>query len=300
MPVYNGAAYVREALEDLSAQDFGDFELIVSDNGSTDATPAIVHEFARRDGRIRSFRHAQNIGAYQNYESILPHARGHCFMFAAHDDRWHPSCVARLYRALQAQPWAALACADAQIIDEHARPTGRSYPALDTCGLDVVGRVRSLISRFAWVELYGLMPTNLLRSVGTFKTFTGGDVCFILEMNLLGGITAVREPLFRYRIPTTKTTGYDYYAAFNTSTRQDARTYTALAAHLYRAVVAARLAPQTQADIRAAFIEVIGVHNREWLQAILAENHIAPQTISFDAARRFIADILDGRTAGAA
>jgi glycosyltransferase involved in cell wall biosynthesis len=53
LPVYNGQRYLREAIESILGQSFGDFELIICDNASTDATPEICVEFEQQDGRVR-------------------------------------------------------------------------------------------------------------------------------------------------------------------------------------------------------------------------------------------------------
>jgi len=88
MPVYNGAKFIREALDSLLAQTFTDFELIISDNASTDETEAICQEYAAKDARIRYVRQAKNLGAVANFKFVLDEAVGEYFMWAAHDDKW--------------------------------------------------------------------------------------------------------------------------------------------------------------------------------------------------------------------
>lgn len=88
MPVYNGEKYIREALDSLLAQTFTDFELIISDNASSDRTESICREYAERDARIIYFRQEKNIGAADNFQFVLDHAQSDLFMWAAHDDEW--------------------------------------------------------------------------------------------------------------------------------------------------------------------------------------------------------------------
>jgi len=95
MPVYNAARSVARALESLLALDFGDFELIVSDNASSDGTLQIVQGFADRDRRVRLLRQQVNRGAHANFGCVLGEARGEYFMFAAADDRWAPQFAGR-------------------------------------------------------------------------------------------------------------------------------------------------------------------------------------------------------------
>lgn len=91
MPVYNGAQYIREALDSLLSQTFTDFELIISDNASTDDTQSICAEYARCDPRIRYFRQIKNKGAVANFRFVLDCAKADLFMWAAYDDLWAPN-----------------------------------------------------------------------------------------------------------------------------------------------------------------------------------------------------------------
>lgn len=86
MPVYNGEHTIRRSLESVLAQTFDDFELIVSDNASTDATEAICREYAGKDSRIVYVRQAANIGATKNFKHALDQAKGEFFMWWAADD----------------------------------------------------------------------------------------------------------------------------------------------------------------------------------------------------------------------
>ncbi len=97
MPVYNGAKYIREALDSLLAQTFTDFELIISDNASTDDTQAICEEYALRDNRIRYVRQGENQGALANFQFVLDQARGKYFMWSAADDRWDKNWVEAIH-----------------------------------------------------------------------------------------------------------------------------------------------------------------------------------------------------------
>ncbi|MDP2246876.1 MAG: glycosyltransferase family 2 protein, partial [Nitrosomonadales bacterium] len=90
MPVYNGAAYIREALEALLSQTFKNFELIISDNASTDDTQRVCEDYAKRDKRIRYIRQETNQGALANFKYVLDQATAELFIWTAHDDLWAP------------------------------------------------------------------------------------------------------------------------------------------------------------------------------------------------------------------
>lgn len=94
MPVYNGEPFIREALDSLLAQTFKDFELIISDNASTDGTEALCREYADKDARIRYVRQPENRGGWANFQFVLDEAVGGYFMWAAADDWWSNNWLA--------------------------------------------------------------------------------------------------------------------------------------------------------------------------------------------------------------
>ena len=104
LPVYNGEAYLPAALTSLLKQDYGDFELIVSDNASTDGTEAICREFAANDPRIRYSRNETNIGAARNYNRVFELSRSKLFKWASHDDECHPSLLRRCVEVFDMSP----------------------------------------------------------------------------------------------------------------------------------------------------------------------------------------------------
>lgn len=104
MPIYNGESSVRRALDSLLTQTFIDYEIIISDNASTDNTEAICKEYVSRDDRILYIRQPFNRGPLANFEIVLSHARGEYFMWAAHDDEWHPNFVEVCYKKLVGNP----------------------------------------------------------------------------------------------------------------------------------------------------------------------------------------------------
>lgn len=120
MPVYNGGKYVREALDSLLGQTYTDFEVVISDNASTDETEAICRQYAAKDSRIRYVRQAVNLGAAANFTFVLDEARGGHFMWAAADDAWDPDWVSELLSAMKLTG-ANAAFGKIQCIDEHSR-----------------------------------------------------------------------------------------------------------------------------------------------------------------------------------
>jgi len=101
VPVYNGGPFIHQALDSLLAQTFTDFELIISDNASTDETEKICKQYEKKDIRIRYVRQSQNRGALWNFNFVLQEAQGEYFMWAAADDLWLPTFVSECYIVLE-------------------------------------------------------------------------------------------------------------------------------------------------------------------------------------------------------
>ena len=104
LPVYNGERWLAEALDSLLAQTYSDFELIISDNGSTDDTQAICEEYAARDRRIRYIRQEINRGLAWNWNCVFEESAGDYFKWAACDDLYHPTFLERCVQILDQYP----------------------------------------------------------------------------------------------------------------------------------------------------------------------------------------------------
>jgi glycosyltransferase involved in cell wall biosynthesis len=88
LPVYNGELFLKTAIDSLLNQSYSNFELIISDNNSTDSTQRICQEYAKNDDRIRYIKQEKNIGPYPNFYFVLSQSKGKYFMWAAADDFW--------------------------------------------------------------------------------------------------------------------------------------------------------------------------------------------------------------------
>ncbi len=101
LPVYNGGPFIRDALDSLLAQTFSDFELIISDNASTDKTEQICRDYAKKDKRIRYKRWSENRGGVSNFLFVLDEAIGEYFMWAPADDWWSANWLAENIKGLE-------------------------------------------------------------------------------------------------------------------------------------------------------------------------------------------------------
>jgi glycosyltransferase involved in cell wall biosynthesis len=202
LPTRNGEPFLAEALESLLAQDYESFELVIADNASTDRTPEIAREFARRDPRIRYERSDTELSGAANFNRALALSRGPYFMWAADDDRWEPSYVRRCAAALDEDPAAVMACSGLRFIDPSGAFLDEAYAVYDNPDLSstsVVERVRRLLRRGGWYQSYGLARRDALARTHGMQDVYGPDVVLVLELALLGPILLVPETLFSYR-----------------------------------------------------------------------------------------------------
>jgi len=201
LPVFNGERYLASAIASILAQDFADFELIVSDNASTDRTGEICREYARRDARVRYFRNARNLGAGPNYDRCFRLARGEYFKWAAHDDRLAPDYLSRAVAALDAAPEAVLCTtgvAEIGSADEVQRVYRNVFPGIDSPR--PARRLAALIhTRHECEDFFGLFRRAALLGSSLHGTHSGSDRVLLAEMALRGPWTYVPEPLFLHR-----------------------------------------------------------------------------------------------------
>lgn len=114
MATYNGAKYIREQIDSILGQTVQDFELIISDDCSTDDTFAIVNEYCMKDSRLRIYKNTTNIGYRRNFENLVPKCKGDYVAFCDQDDIWLPNHLEILYNNIGDYD---VCTADSEIID---------------------------------------------------------------------------------------------------------------------------------------------------------------------------------------
>jgi glycosyltransferase involved in cell wall biosynthesis len=185
VPVYNGAATLSRALDSLLAQDLRDLEVVISDNGSTDATSEICRARAGVDSRVRYFREEINRGPTWNFNRVLEAGAGAAyFMWAADDDRWAPDAASSCVAFLEAHPDVALCATAAAFTDGSGRETGETDPGCSTLGLAPVERgARYLRTLDRNSVFYGVYRTAAL-GARRLENRVANDQAFLLELAL--------------------------------------------------------------------------------------------------------------------
>lgn len=199
MPVYNGRAYIREAIESLLAQSLRDFELIIADNASTDETPEICEQYARQDDRVRLIRRPENIGAAPNFNAIVPEATGRYFRWHAHDDKCEPTHLERCVEALEADPEVVIAYPQTMLIDSDGRQLQLDPFILLADDPSPAERFRETLRGHGCYEVFGLIRMDALRQTRLIGNYAHGDGVLLAELALRGRLREIPEPLFLSR-----------------------------------------------------------------------------------------------------
>ena len=122
IPTYNYARFLPEAIESVLAQEYRDFELLIVDDCSADATAAVVQPFCARDPRVRFSANAANLGMVNNWNHCLQEARGEYIKFLFGDDRLcHPGALGKMVALLERHPSATLAASARVILDDKSK-----------------------------------------------------------------------------------------------------------------------------------------------------------------------------------
>ena len=205
MPVFNGARFIRQAIESLLAQTFTDFELLISDNASTDATPEICAEYAARDPRVRYVRQDRNLGLFPNTEFVMRAARGRYFMLVGDDDVYQPEYVSRLIAELERRPEIGLCYSDFGYVREDGTPVaGGTSVFLDASSSRARNLAAHLLKRPVLPMIMGIFRTEVVRRSLPFVSFGpmlgGVDLVFMARALSQARAHSVRGVLFRYRI----------------------------------------------------------------------------------------------------
>jgi glycosyltransferase involved in cell wall biosynthesis len=201
MPVYNGDDYLARAIESILNQTLSDFELIISDNASTDGTRQICQRYAKADGRIRYHRNGQNVGAAKNYNWTVEQARGPFFKWAAHDDLCDSRYLERCIEPLENDGSVVLCYPRTRIIDESGADKGAYPDDLHLMSERNHERFRRMLFREAGEcnAVFGLIRTDVLARTGIIGAYPASDVILLGELAMNGKFFEVDEVLFERR-----------------------------------------------------------------------------------------------------
>jgi glycosyltransferase involved in cell wall biosynthesis len=225
MPVYNGENYLEETLNSIVAQTFEDFELIISDNASTDRTEEICKAYAAEDRRIRYYRNEQNLGPARNYNRVFELAKGEYFKWTAHDDLLAPEYLERCVEVLDRNPALVLCYSRVIFVDEQQQQLRKSCSDLLNLSSpqphqrfkhyqELLFKKKKKGSSKSptkadktdkhpggdrWLPIFGVIRTEALSKTPLIASYVNSDMILLGELALLGEFYEIPDYLFFYR-----------------------------------------------------------------------------------------------------
>ncbi|HEY2457182.1 MAG TPA: glycosyltransferase family A protein [Candidatus Acidoferrum sp.] len=219
LPVYNGERFVGDAIQSTLNQTFTDFELIISDNASTDSTRKICEHFASKDSRVRYFRQPTNLGAKANFNRVFDYSHGEYFKWIACDDVCGPRYLELTVAALDQNPTAVLAHTKSDMINSKGEVVPheallrgvvfdegipvRVQPVDGARALDHAlphRRFQDILLHTFWCfEIFALIRREAMLRTYPKRPYYGSDKVMLAELSLLGRFIEVPEVQFYRR-----------------------------------------------------------------------------------------------------
>jgi glycosyltransferase involved in cell wall biosynthesis len=215
MPVYNAERYLEGALDSILAQSFDDFEVVISDNASTDRTEEICRAYAQKDERIRYIRMRENCGVIENFNNVFRLSVGEYFKWAASDDVCERDYLGKAVEMLDRDPSIVLVWARTLGIDEYGTVVPLDYEISDLNSAESVYspdptvRFRRLLRNFWWADgpLYGVIraPALSQTSAPGHHRHMSSDQILLTELSLKGRFYEIPDVRFFSRVHVRKT-----------------------------------------------------------------------------------------------
>jgi glycosyltransferase involved in cell wall biosynthesis len=205
LPVYNGERFIRETLDSILNQTFQDFELIISDNASTDSTESICQEYAANDPRVRYYRNEQNLGAARNYKKVFELSTAEYFKWCASDDVLASTYLEKCVDILDRFPSVILCYPREIFVDESGQPIKEHSNLLNLRSPNPHERFKQYFD--LWKKqgfahgnpVNGLIRSAKLRLTPLLEGYVMAEFGLLVELLFLGEFYEVPEPLFLFR-----------------------------------------------------------------------------------------------------
>ena len=204
MPVYNGERYVRQAVESHLAQTFGDFELVIADNQSTDGTQDICRDLAAADPRIRYVRNDHNLGGPGNFRRVFELCRGEYHKWSTADDWWAPTMLARGVAVLDEHPDVVLTYPKTVLVTDAGDEIQKYEDDLHLIEEEPSRRFIRLIETIDLCQAHlGIIRREAMARTRLIGTELKSDFWFLAELTLYGKFHVIPEYLFYRRFHET-------------------------------------------------------------------------------------------------
>lgn len=201
LPVFNGARFLAKVLDAVLGQNYDDFELVISDNASTDATPEILREYAARDPRIRLFRQPFNIGIGNNWSFVARQARGRWLHWISCNDEYSPHLLRDCVDVLRQDEEAVLCYGRTQFIDMAGNRLDVYAGDFEALSPDPLQRYRTVRERLhlSTPIQAGVIRLDAVRRCGFMGNYRDSDRVLIFGLALAGKFVLLPQILLYRR-----------------------------------------------------------------------------------------------------
>jgi glycosyltransferase involved in cell wall biosynthesis len=201
MPLYNREKYVGGAIESHLCQTYTDFELIITDNASTDGSEEICRAYASKDPRVLYFKNPENLGATGNYRRCWELSSGEYFRWTPSDDLVSSNLLELAVDVLDHDPSVFVAYPRTKLINAEGKVIADFDEGLRLMDDRPSERWKGVHRNLRLGNLhYGLNRADKFRKTGLMRNYSGGDFPLIAEMSLYGKFYEIPDAYFYRRM----------------------------------------------------------------------------------------------------
>ena len=208
LPVFNGERHLADTVESILNQGYSNFELVISDNCSTDATPDICRKFVRADARVKYHRNDTNLGATENHNVVFRLCSSELFKWTSCADICGDGMFELCISALDRNPEAILAFPRTRLFRRDLADAVDYDERLHLVQSSPYARYRAVLENLRLNNVMdGVIRRSALMRAHLPRTFLSSDVVLVAELALLGHFIQVDDTyLYRRMDPTTTAT----------------------------------------------------------------------------------------------
>ena len=197
---YNGANYLAEQLESIADQTYKNIALLVSDDGSTDDTLAILEEYKKKID-IKVVNNTNTHGAFANFFNAMRNApKADFYAFSDHDDVWNKDKIQKMVDVIKNEKEPALVYSDSEIVDENLQPNGQTFVRMNNYYLKPGSELKQLLVSNYIQGCAMLFNKALFDKLDKYPNPSfAHDWWVAVSSALLGKIFFINEPLHKYR-----------------------------------------------------------------------------------------------------
>lgn len=190
LPVYNGSTYISCSIDSILAQTYPNWELIIVDDASTDETPSIISEYAKKDSRIKIHTNSENLKLPESLNTGFRMAGGNYFTWTSDDNMFRPTALERMLAAFEAHPEVSMVYTEYDFIDENDAFVRKSFTR----------EIRHLASYDVCGACF-LYTADVARKTGEYDSsvFLAEDYDYWIRLAQHGNFFYLKENLYQYR-----------------------------------------------------------------------------------------------------